>query len=61
LEKGGSIINTSSIQAFDPSPQLLVYAATKAALVDLTKGLAKAAAKQDIRVNGVALAQCGHR
>jgi NAD(P)-dependent dehydrogenase (short-subunit alcohol dehydrogenase family) len=54
LEEGGSIINTCSIQAFDPSPQLLAYAATKAALVNFTKGLAKAAAKQGIRVNGVA-------
>jgi hypothetical protein len=54
LPKGGSIINTCSIQAFDPSPQLLAYASTKAALVNFTKGLAKAAAKQSVRVNGVA-------
>jgi hypothetical protein len=54
LGKGGSIINTCSIQAFDPSPNLLAYAATKAALVNFTKGLAKAAAKQSVRVNGVA-------
>jgi NAD(P)-dependent dehydrogenase (short-subunit alcohol dehydrogenase family) len=54
LEEGGSIINTCSIQAYDPSPQLLAYAATKGALVNFTKGLAKAAAKQSIRVNGVA-------
>jgi NAD(P)-dependent dehydrogenase (short-subunit alcohol dehydrogenase family) len=54
LGKGSSIINTCSIQAFDPSPNLLAYAATKAALVNFTKGLAKAAAKQSIRVNGVA-------
>jgi len=54
LPKGGSIINTCSIQAFDPSPQLLAYAATKAALVSFTKSLAKAAAKQSLRVNGVA-------
>jgi NAD(P)-dependent dehydrogenase (short-subunit alcohol dehydrogenase family) len=43
-----------AIQAFDPSAHLLVYAATKAALVNLTKGMAKASAKQSIRVNGVA-------
>ena len=54
LEEGGTIINTCSIQAYDPSPGLLAYAATKAALVNFTKGLAKAAAKQSIRVNGVA-------
>ena len=54
LEDRGSIINTCSIKAFDPSPQLLAYAATKAALVNFTKGLAKAVSKQSIRVNGVA-------
>jgi NAD(P)-dependent dehydrogenase (short-subunit alcohol dehydrogenase family) len=54
MGEGGAIINTCSIQAFDPSPQLVAYAATKAALVNLTKGLAKAAAKQSIRINGVA-------
>lgn len=54
MPEGGSILNTCSIQAFEPSPQLLAYAATKAALVNFTKGLAKAVAKQGIRVNGVA-------
>lgn len=54
LPKGGVIINTCSIQAFDPSPQLLAYAPTKAALVNFTKALAKAVAKKSIRVNGVA-------
>ena len=54
LPKGGAIINTCSIQAYDPSPQLLAYAATKAAMVNLTKGLAKAVAKHSVRVNGVA-------
>ena len=54
LRKGGSIINTCSIQAFEPSEQLVAYAPTKAALVSLTKVLAKAAGKQGIRVNGVA-------
>jgi hypothetical protein len=41
MGKGGSIINTCSIQAFDPSAHLLAYAATKAALVNLTKGWPK--------------------
>ena len=54
MGRGGSIINTCSIQAFDPSAHLLAYAATKAALVNLTKGMAKASAKQSIRINGVA-------
>lgn len=54
LPKGGSIINTCSIQSFEPSPNLPAYAPTKAALVSLTKVLAKALAKKQIRVNGVA-------
>ena len=39
MRKGGSIINTCSIQAFDPIAHLPAYAATKAALVNLTKGM----------------------
>lgn len=54
MAKGSSIINTSSIQAFEPSPNLPAYAPTKAALVSLTKVLAKALGKKQIRVNGVA-------
>lgn len=54
LPKGGSIINTCSIQAFEPSESLLAYAPTKAALVNFTKALAKSLAKKEIRVNGVA-------
>jgi NAD(P)-dependent dehydrogenase (short-subunit alcohol dehydrogenase family) len=54
LPAGGSIINTVSIQAFRPSPQLLAYAATKSALTSLTKGFAKLAIERGVRVNGVA-------
>lgn len=54
LPPGGSIINTVSIQAYRPSSQLLAYAATKSALVSLTKGLAQQAIEQGVRVNGVA-------
>jgi NAD(P)-dependent dehydrogenase (short-subunit alcohol dehydrogenase family) len=54
MSAGGSIINTASIQAFDPSPNLLAYAATKAAIVNFSKGLGKLAAPQGIRVNAVA-------
>lgn len=42
LREGGSIINTASIQAYQPSPSLLAYAATKGAIVTFTKGLAQA-------------------
>ncbi len=54
LKPGAVIINTASIQAFEPSEQLLAYAATKAAIANLTKSLAKLAAKQGVRVNAVA-------
>jgi NAD(P)-dependent dehydrogenase (short-subunit alcohol dehydrogenase family) len=51
---GGVIINTASIQAYDPSPMLLAYAATKAAIVNFTKALSQMAMKQSVRVNAVA-------
>jgi NAD(P)-dependent dehydrogenase (short-subunit alcohol dehydrogenase family) len=51
---GGSIINTSSIQAASPSPQLLDYATTKAGIVNFTRGLAYEVADRGIRVNSVA-------
>ena len=54
MQPGSSIINTASVQAYQPSPQLLHYAATKAAIVNFTKGLAQELIAQGIRVNGVA-------
>lgn len=54
LESGGSIINTTSIQAFEPSAHLMDYAATKAAISNFTKTLAEQAAPKGIRVNAVA-------
>ena len=51
---GGSIINTSSIQASSPSPELLDYATTKAGIANFTRGLAAMVAEQGIRVNSVA-------
>ncbi len=54
LPAGASIINTASIQAFDPSPNLLTYSPTKAAIVNFTKGLAQVAGKRGVRVNAVA-------
>jgi NAD(P)-dependent dehydrogenase (short-subunit alcohol dehydrogenase family) len=54
LREGGAIINTASIQAYQPSPQLLAYAATKGAIVTFTKGLAQDAIKRGVRVNCVA-------
>jgi len=54
LPRGGSIINTSSIQAFIPSPKLLDYAATKAAINNFTVNLASELGERGIRVNAVA-------
>lgn len=54
LPAGGSIINTVSIQGYDPSPYLLPYATTKSALIGMTKAMAKLAIEHDVRVNAVA-------
>jgi NAD(P)-dependent dehydrogenase (short-subunit alcohol dehydrogenase family) len=54
LQPGSSIINTTSIQAYDPSPPLLDYASTKAAILNFTRGLSQQVAEQGIRVNAVA-------
>ena len=54
MKAGASIINTSSVQSSSPSPELLDYATTKAAIVNFTRGLAQSVAEQGIRVNAVA-------
>ncbi len=54
MKKGASIINTASIQSFDPGPELLPYASTKAAIASFTSALAGLAMKQGVRVNAVA-------
>lgn len=54
LPKGASIINTASIQSYDPSAILADYAPTKAAIVAFTKALAQQVGKDGIRVNAVA-------
>jgi NAD(P)-dependent dehydrogenase (short-subunit alcohol dehydrogenase family) len=54
MREGGTIINTTSIQAYQPSPGLLAYAATKGAILTFTKGLAQEAIKRGVRVNAVA-------
>ncbi len=54
LSPGSSIINTASIQAYDPSPNLVDYAQTKACIVSFSKSMAKQLIDQGIRVNAVA-------
>ena len=54
MRAGGAIINTSSINATDPSPTLLAYATTKGAIANFTAGLAGLLAEKGIRVNAVA-------
>jgi NAD(P)-dependent dehydrogenase (short-subunit alcohol dehydrogenase family) len=54
LPRGGTIVCTTSINAYEPSENLLDYAATKAAIMNFTKGLAKQIAPRGIRVNAVA-------
>lgn len=54
LGPGSSIINSSSVNSDQPSPQLLPYAATKAAIANLSAGLAQMLGERGIRVNSVA-------
>ncbi|QIK73647.1 SDR family oxidoreductase [Propioniciclava coleopterorum] len=54
LGRGASIINVSSIQAYDPSASLIDYASTKAAINNLTVNLAAELGPRGIRVNCVA-------
>jgi len=54
LPAGSTIVNSTSIQAYDPSPTLVDYASTKAAINNFTKGLAQQLAPRGIRVNAVA-------
>ncbi len=54
LQPGSAIINTTSIQAYDPSVALLDYASTKAAILNFTRGLSQQLAAEGVRVNAVA-------
>lgn len=54
LKEGSAIINTTSVQAYNPKPKLMDYASTKAAIMNFTRSLATEAAEKGIRVNAVA-------
>ena len=54
MQPGSTIINTTSIQAYQPSPNLLPYSSTKGAILTFTKALSEEAIEKGIRVNAVA-------
>jgi len=54
MKPGSTIINVASIQAYQPSAELLPYASTKGAIVTFTKALSSLAIKDGVRVNCVA-------
>ncbi|GGU81309.1 NAD(P)-dependent oxidoreductase [Streptomyces litmocidini] len=54
MPRGGCVINTTSVQGYQPSPHLLDYAMTKSAIISFTHGLAQMVAERGIRVNAVA-------
>lgn len=54
LKKGSSIMNTSSITAYQGNEKLIDYSSTKGAIVSFTRSLAMSLASQGIRVNSVA-------
>ena len=54
LNEGGSIINTTSVSAYQGHAELLDYSATKGAIVSFTRSLALQAKPKGIRVNAVA-------
>jgi NAD(P)-dependent dehydrogenase (short-subunit alcohol dehydrogenase family) len=54
MQPGAAIVNTTSINAKNPSPTLLAYATTKGAIANFTAGLAQLVAEKGIRVNCVA-------
>ncbi|MFJ7745688.1 SDR family oxidoreductase [Peribacillus sp. NPDC097295] len=54
LKKGSSIINTTSITAYQGNPKLIDYSSTKGAILAFTRALSNSISKDGIRVNGVA-------
>ncbi|WP_164464831.1 SDR family oxidoreductase [Chryseobacterium indologenes] len=54
LKEGSSVINTTSVSAYQGHPELLDYSATKGAIVSFTRSLALQAKPKGVRINAVA-------
>ena len=54
LKRGSSIINTTSVTAYEGNKSLIDYSSTKGAILTFTRSLSLSLADQGIRVNGVA-------
>ncbi len=54
LRKGGTIVNTTSITAYQGNKMLIDYSSTKGAIVSFTRALSQSLVTKGIRVNGVA-------
>ena len=54
MPAGSTIVNTTSIQGYNPNEMLIDYASTKAAINNFSKGLGQQLAPKGIRVNAVA-------
>lgn len=54
LPEGASIVNTTSVTAYQGHPTLIDYSATRGAVVSFTRALSQSLAPRGIRVNGVA-------
>jgi NAD(P)-dependent dehydrogenase (short-subunit alcohol dehydrogenase family) len=54
LKPGAAIINTTSIQGYDPSESLVDYAMTKSAIISFSKSVSKQMIEKGVRVNAVA-------
>ncbi len=53
-DHGGSVVNLASIAGITPDPGMGAYAASKAALISVTRTLARDLGPQGVRVNAVA-------
>ena len=54
IPRGGAIINTTSVTAYQGNPSMIDYTATNGAIVSMIRALSQSLVEQDIRVNGVA-------